>query len=190
LGYRHQDFQAQAGEYAGYEAVRSRIFSSGRGRVALLMGGVVARLARDVVSPQSVCCGPSKSVLVNGRCIWDGQHSSPAYWDDALTAEELDIICGVYEVATGQSDPHRPGGQQTKCASWWPTPAAWHGSGLNIGRWTPACEDWFQDRLAHIRAGDAPLHTLNQWKNNLVYDERCVPLSGKNDRLAEEFLVE
>ncbi|KAJ7705580.1 hypothetical protein B0H17DRAFT_920139, partial [Mycena rosella] len=100
-GYRPQDFQPQAENYAGYEAIRNRIFCSGRGRVALMMGGVIARLARDVVSPQAVCCGPTKTVSVDGQCIWDGHPSSPAYWDDALTVGEIDIICGIYEVATG-----------------------------------------------------------------------------------------
>lgn len=31
----------------------------------------------------------------------DGKNSSLKYWDDGLTDDELDKICGVYKVATG-----------------------------------------------------------------------------------------
>ncbi|KAJ7100747.1 hypothetical protein B0H15DRAFT_817142 [Mycena belliarum] len=191
LGYRAKDFQAHPGEYARYEAIRNQFLSSGRGRAALLMGGVIARLARGVVSSQSVCCGPTKTVRDNGRCFWDGLSSSPAYWDDVLTAAELDLICGVYEVATGQRDSHRDG-QQTRCVSWWPLPGAWQTSGLNMGHWTPACEAWFQQRLAQIRAGDTQceLQTLSQWRNNLKGDWRCMNLWSRNEQLAEAFLAE
>ncbi|KAJ6598246.1 hypothetical protein DFH09DRAFT_1022563 [Mycena vulgaris] len=189
LGYRPQDFRTDAGEYAGYEAIRNRIFCSGRGRAALMMGGIIARLARDVVALQSVYRGPTKTVSVDGQCVWDGHPSAPAYWDDALTAEELEIICGVYEVATGVSDPNREGGQ-TRCGSWWPLPAAWSLSGLDMGHWTPSCETWFQRRLAQNRGGDGLLQTHTQWKHNLAFERKGAPLSHNNERLAEEFLAE
>ncbi|KAJ7472433.1 hypothetical protein B0H11DRAFT_1811808 [Mycena galericulata] len=189
LGFRPKAFQTTHAAYTGYEGIRNRIFSSDRGRVALLMGGVVARLAKDVVSVHSVCSGPSKTVLIDGHCTWDGRPSSPAYWDDAFTAEELDIICGVYEVSTGQSDSHRDG-EQTRCVSWWPTPAAWKNSGLNLGYWTPLCEEWFQDRLAQIRTGNAQLYNLVQWRQKLAHNPACVPLSRSNDQIAEAFLIE
>ncbi|KAJ7097627.1 hypothetical protein C8R44DRAFT_989000 [Mycena epipterygia] len=183
LGLRPKTFQAKDADYTGYEAIRNRIFCSGRGRAALMMGGIIARLARDVVSPQSVCRGPTKDVYVDGRCIWDGHASSPAYWDDALTDEELEIICGLYEVSTGN-------GEQTKYVSWWPPHTAWHFSGINIGYWTPACEDWFQRRLAQIHAGEAQLQTRTQWRHNMTYEVKCSPLSFTNDRLAAEFLTQ
>jgi hypothetical protein len=101
LGLRAQGFQASLSEYALYESIRNRIFCSERGRRALMMGGVIARLAAGLVSPQTVCSGPTTNVHVDGQCIWDGRPTSPAYWDDFFTKQELDIICGMYEVETG-----------------------------------------------------------------------------------------
>ncbi|KAJ7041021.1 hypothetical protein C8F04DRAFT_1177591 [Mycena alexandri] len=190
LGFRHAGFQATPSEYAKYESIRNRIFCSERGRVALMMGGVIARLALGVVNPQAVCSGPSSGAYTNGRFIWDGRSTSPAYVDDVFTQEELDIICGVYEVSTGQSDPFGPDGQQTKTVSWWPREVTWRNSGLNMGYWTRSCEAWFQNRLAEIRAGSAELHNLRHWNEILPSSDRCRLLSRTNDGLAAAFLDE
>ncbi|KAJ7779247.1 hypothetical protein B0H16DRAFT_1502036 [Mycena metata] len=191
LGFRHDGFQATPSEYAEYELIRNKIFCSERGRVALMMGGVIARLAFGVVNPQTVSSGPSNGAYTDGRFLWDGRSTSPsAYWDDVFTREELDIICGVYEVSTGQSDPFGPDGQQTRTVSWWPREVAWRNSGLNMGYWTPSCEAWFQNRLAEIRAGSAELHNLRQWNEILPTSDQCRLLSRTNDRLAAAFLDE
>ncbi|KAJ7078204.1 hypothetical protein C8R44DRAFT_754951 [Mycena epipterygia] len=70
-----------------------------RGRAALLSGGIIGRLAKSEVSEEEVLRGPSDDALVDGICLWDG-HSTSAYWDDHLTDREIDLICGVYHVAT------------------------------------------------------------------------------------------
>ena len=101
LGYRLQHYKPDKHDYAAYESHLRRFLSSPRGRAARLAGGIVARLARDVVKDEEVCTGPSDSVFEDGVCLWDGNESSPAYWDDRLTADELDVICGVYRVDTG-----------------------------------------------------------------------------------------
>ncbi|KAJ7916744.1 hypothetical protein B0H13DRAFT_1609050, partial [Mycena leptocephala] len=150
-----------------------------RGRRALMMGGVIARLAAGLVSPQTVCSGPTTNVHVDGQCIWDGRPTSPAYWDDFFTKQELDIICGMYE---------RHDGKQKKLVSWWPPLAAWVSSGLNMGHWTPSCEEWYQSRLAEIRAGHAQLHTQLQWRQKLMRVPS--PLLLTNDQLAASFLAE
>ncbi|KAF8201321.1 hypothetical protein K438DRAFT_1581956, partial [Mycena galopus ATCC 62051] len=154
LGLRPKGFRATLAEYVRYELARNRILHSKRGKLALKKGGVVARLARGIVDPQTVCSGPTKNVHKDGHCIWDGIPTSPAYWDDAFTEEEVDIICGLYE----------HDGTQKKFASWWPTPAVWKSCGLERGYWTPSCEVWFQSRLAEIRAGNAELHNQNEWR--------------------------
>jgi hypothetical protein len=51
--------------------------------------------------------------------------------------------------------------------SWWPRPAAWNKSGLNVGYWTPACEAWFQNRKTQIAEGTARLLTGSQWKSSM-----------------------
>ncbi|KAF9062808.1 hypothetical protein BDP27DRAFT_1140444, partial [Rhodocollybia butyracea] len=65
------------------------------------------------------------------------------FWDDQLTEEEIDLVCGTYEVMTD-------GAMQTSFRSWWPRPAAWKVCGLNCGYWSRDAEQWFQTRLEHI----------------------------------------
>ncbi|KAJ6551210.1 hypothetical protein B0H19DRAFT_950741 [Mycena capillaripes] len=181
LGLRSEGFQGNLSEYALYESIRNRIFRSERGRSALMMGGVVSRLAVGVVSPQVVCSGPNKGVHLDGQCFWDGVPTSPSYWDDSFTPQELDIICGVYEGM-------RSDGKQKKYSSWWPSAHVWESSGLNMGYWTPFCEQWFQSRQAEIRTGTALLHDQAQWRQKL--GTRIPPLSQTNERLAAAFLAE
>ena len=44
-------------------------------------------------------------------------------------------------------------GNQTKDLSWWPKHETWEKSPLNVGYWSPNCEEWFSERLAAIRSG-------------------------------------
>ncbi|KAG2062975.1 hypothetical protein BDR04DRAFT_944128, partial [Suillus decipiens] len=66
------------------------------------------------------------------------------YFDDHLSEEEVDFICGTYYVRTD--------GNLEK-VSWWPRPQSWVTSGLNVGFWSSTCESWFKRRLENIRAG-------------------------------------
>ncbi|KAI0340229.1 hypothetical protein BDW22DRAFT_1300863, partial [Trametopsis cervina] len=133
-------------DYVTYETERDRILRSSRGRAALMMGGIVWRLAMDSIGYEDVVQGPS------------GQHSdadvvmidNQAFVDDTLTEHELDVICGVYRYAHnakfGSSD-----------MSWWPKHNTWIGSGLSIGYWTDRDEQWCQNRLQSIvRNGEGP----------------------------------
>ncbi|KAJ6556696.1 hypothetical protein B0H10DRAFT_1711546, partial [Mycena sp. CBHHK59/15] len=72
------------------------------------------------------------------------------YWDDHLTDDEIDLICGVYHVATG-FDRNAIRAEQLSTLSWWPKPATFDVSALNVGWWTPACEAFYQRRLAQMR---------------------------------------
>ncbi|KAJ7891474.1 hypothetical protein B0H13DRAFT_1562887, partial [Mycena leptocephala] len=79
-----------------------------------------------------------------------------------LTPEEIDLVCGVYVVATADED-----GLQKKAISWWPKPGSFFSSGLYIGWWSSDCERWFQKRLAELQSTTvkAKLWTQTQWKN-------------------------
>ncbi|KAJ6461918.1 hypothetical protein C8R47DRAFT_993332 [Mycena vitilis] len=101
LGFRPLNYKPDMRDYRSYVAIRQRFLSSSRGRAALLYGGIVGRLARDEASKEDVFRGPSDDALVEGVCLWDG-HARFAYWDDCLTEQEIDLICGVYHVATGR----------------------------------------------------------------------------------------
>ncbi|KAJ7437317.1 hypothetical protein FB451DRAFT_1061024 [Mycena latifolia] len=100
LGYRPPKYKPDLTDYHTYVALRRRFLRSPRGGAALLFGGIVGRLARSDVSVEEVLRGPSDDALLNGICLWDG-HSVSAYWDDCLSQQEIDLICGVYHIATG-----------------------------------------------------------------------------------------
>ena len=64
-------------------------------RAALCAGGIVWRLMIDVLEPDVVLDGPCSYFEWSGQCQLIGNHQ---LWDDALSAEELDLICGVYSI--------------------------------------------------------------------------------------------
>ncbi|KAJ3900865.1 hypothetical protein F5879DRAFT_808408 [Lentinula edodes] len=103
LGLRPASFKPTLQDYCAYEILRDDFLRSARGRAALLAGGIISRLAREVVDVNDVCDGPTGHALQEGEyslCVWEvGQNR--AFWDDQLTNEEMDLICGSYEVVTG-----------------------------------------------------------------------------------------
>ncbi|KAJ6619571.1 hypothetical protein B0H10DRAFT_1946800 [Mycena sp. CBHHK59/15] len=95
-------------------------------------GGVIGRLARF-----------SDDIYDVGDCLWNGV-TTWAYWHDRLSDHEIDLLCGVYHVRTGQKrgggkDKGKQGhgqdesdAEQTSIVSWWPKPRCLHSA-------TPKC---------------------------------------------------
>ncbi|KAH7868479.1 uncharacterized protein C8R40DRAFT_1018407, partial [Lentinula edodes] len=138
LSFRPARFLPNSQDYRAYEVVRDEFLRSARGRAALLSGGIVARLAREIVNEDDVCDGPTVHALQEGEhalCVWEVGRGR-AFWDEQLTTEEIDLICGTYETAM---------------RSWWPCPNFWKTCGLNCGFWSKDAEDWFQKRLTKIQ---------------------------------------
>ncbi|KZP02660.1 hypothetical protein FIBSPDRAFT_666587, partial [Athelia psychrophila] len=154
LGWRMEHYLPSAADYIAYEAHRHAFLRSDRGRAAILQGGIVWRLAYDSVDEEIIRHGPY-DIRTSTYNHFDGDLQGS--WDDKLTDEELDLICGVYKVRTGQ-------GIQGSDCSWWPKQSTWEGSGLNIGCWTPDCERWYQRRLELLRGGKETLKTAKQWR--------------------------
>ncbi|KAJ6462400.1 hypothetical protein DFH09DRAFT_930757 [Mycena vulgaris] len=100
LGFRPRNYKPDLIDYHTYISHRRAFLRGPRGRAAILYGGVIGRIARSEASVEDVFRGPSDQVLDQGICLWDGS-SSYAYWDDCLTDQEIDLVCGVYHVATG-----------------------------------------------------------------------------------------
>ncbi|KAJ7740778.1 hypothetical protein B0H14DRAFT_2989860 [Mycena olivaceomarginata] len=158
-----------------------------RGHAALRYGGVVGRIAQAVLLSEDALLGPSGDVTEHGICF-QNRRSNELYWDDELSAEELDLICGIYHVATGQHDHSAPGNRQTSTISWWPRPIYFEKSGLNVGWWSPACEDFYQKRLKQIARGDATLPTQGEWKNNMKFDSKVPAYIESAERCAAQVL--
>ncbi|KIJ28232.1 hypothetical protein M422DRAFT_135541, partial [Sphaerobolus stellatus SS14] len=80
--------------------------------------------------------------------------------ENVLSPQEADIICGAYQVFHGMSAPKR----HATHLSWWPKPAVWAISGLDVGYWSSECESWYRERIMQINESTAGLRTSDQWK--------------------------
>ncbi|KAJ7872876.1 hypothetical protein B0H14DRAFT_2344529 [Mycena olivaceomarginata] len=100
LGCRRVGYKPTHLDFTIYRDLCWEFFLSPRGRAALFAGGIIGRLAREMVPEALACLGPTSEVPPTGVCLWDG-HSLMAYWDDTLTSQEIDLICGVYAIPTG-----------------------------------------------------------------------------------------
>ena len=68
-----------------------------------MAGGIIARLACEVADVQDVLDGPSPTANEGGDQsfrLWEEGYPCP-FWDDQLNQEEIDLICGTYEIPTG-----------------------------------------------------------------------------------------
>ncbi|KAJ7655728.1 hypothetical protein DFH06DRAFT_992263 [Mycena polygramma] len=181
-GFRPPNWKPDMSDYRSYVEIRQRFLSSPRGRAALLYGGIVGRLARSEASKEEVLRGPTANVLVEGICLWDGR-SPFAYWDDRLTEQEIDLICGVYHVATGGH------GEQTTTLSWWPRPLAFDVSGHAIGWWTPMWETWYEKRLQQLESGSGLLVSHATWRHNMKRERQVPPYTEALERCATTILA-
>lgn len=98
---RLSNYVFKPSDYEVYVHQRAMVLSSPRGRTALLRGGIVGRLAREHLSIDSACLGPSLSVIIHriGFNITDKR--GVKYWDDDLTENEINVICGLHHCYTG-----------------------------------------------------------------------------------------
>ncbi|KAG1884092.1 hypothetical protein F4604DRAFT_1575027, partial [Suillus subluteus] len=135
---------------------------------ALLRGGILWRLSiASFEGHLGLVNGPSSDVRVFGEAKWFSSSISDggttwAAWDDTLTHDEVDLICGVYYVADA-------GQNQWTTLSWWPRPSVFDKCGLWTGYWNASCEFWFQRRLDLIRYGEAKPLKARKWKSELKY---------------------
>ncbi|KAJ6596609.1 hypothetical protein B0H10DRAFT_1960077 [Mycena sp. CBHHK59/15] len=185
LGFRPHRYVFDKHDYNVYTTRRDlRLLHTPRGRIALQYGGIVARLARSEVSDDDFFCGFNDDIYDVGDCMWD-EKSQYAYWYDKLSDTEIDLLCGVYHVGTGQkqiagkgkgkqaqgqSEPTKNDTDQTGIVSWWPKPSAWARGNLDGAWWTPQCEiEFFQKRLGHFKNGVYLLKHQNEWRHNLKF---------------------
>lgn len=92
-------------DYREYEHRRALILSEPYGRAALLKGGVVWRLAREVVGDGDALAGPSVAVTEDGFGTNIRSSDGSIWGDDSLSHEELEIITGRSDHSLGKSIP-------------------------------------------------------------------------------------
>ncbi|KAJ7869181.1 hypothetical protein B0H14DRAFT_3440882 [Mycena olivaceomarginata] len=136
--------------------------------------GVVARLARSEVSDDDFFRGFDDEIYDVGDCLWD-RTLKHAYWYDRLSDHEIDLLCGVYHVGTGQKkgkgqEKADTDTDQASIVSWWPKPNAWARGNLDGSWWTPQCENkFFAKSLGHLANGVFILPRQSQWRSNLKF---------------------
>lgn len=102
LGWRPKEHAPTTEDYGEYQATLDRLFSQPYARAALLEGGLIWCIALLYLSDGvlEVTEGPSFDTSSLGR-YWKLAENSTLY-DDKLSNAEIDVICGVYEIATGE----------------------------------------------------------------------------------------
>jgi len=177
LGLRPPLYQPRSDDYSAYVAARNDIFRSHLGRAALLKGGLIARLARDIVDVSDVLSGPDPSTSLQV-----GATGQVKLVDDNLSDYMLDVISGVYYVET-ETDPN-----VHQHLSWWPKYGVWCTSGFTE-QWSADAETWYQSRLQEIANGRAKLYNSKDWKSSLRrYNTHTRRLVNANQRLAESVI--
>ncbi|KAJ6459695.1 hypothetical protein DFH09DRAFT_960490 [Mycena vulgaris] len=182
LGRRPAGYTPTLVDYGVYTQHRDAFLRSSRGCAALFYGGIVGRLARLVISDYEdvACFEPTDDILKAGTRIASG-NGEKVLWHEALTKDEIDLICGVYMVETD--------GHQFKFISWWPTPTAFWSSGLNTGWWNANCERWFVKRLKEMQSTRVKLHTYTEWKSKIRFSTAARKVAANYEKLAAEYLA-
>ncbi|PFH50413.1 hypothetical protein AMATHDRAFT_145146 [Amanita thiersii Skay4041] len=179
LGWHCHGYSPDRLDYIAYVTQRERLLKSARGRVALMKGGIVWRLALHVVDPSAVIQGPT-DMQEYGTIVTQGNWS---HVDDELTPSELNLICGVYHV-------YENNGSQVASLSWWPQHELFMVSGLNVGYWTKKCENWYQERLRQINNGKLSILSVNNWDKAIRFHKADVKKLVKNNEHVSQMLLE
>jgi len=105
LGYRSLNYSFDLADFAGYEVLRdSFLRSQPHGPLALREGGIIARLAREVLPNSNALSGPSSEAL-GGHCACLVCDDDKIYVEDEFSDAELRLICGTYVLG----DAHHTG---------------------------------------------------------------------------------
>jgi len=101
LPIRLPGYQFSKRDYNAYLHQRATILRGRGGRAALLRGGILWRLAMEEVSHNTALRGFSSALLDRDSfTVWDSQ-SGDYLWDDDLSENDIQLVCGTYTYYTG-----------------------------------------------------------------------------------------
>ena len=177
LGLRPSHFKPERADFATYENARDDVLRSRSGRAIRLLGGIVGRLAAEVVPNYEVLDGP---YLTNVKVV--GTHGDMEFVDDAVEQHELDIVSGVYDVEGKFKEAHSH-------MSWWPKHATFLATGYAGDQWLPRAEEWYQKRLDELRSGHFTLQSSTRWEKYHKFNAaQMSQLRKGSERMAAEFI--
>jgi hypothetical protein len=102
LGYFRPPFKAVYADYVTYEQYRHEFMNEDRARAALLRGGILWRLALHSLGYDhlpNALFGLSRDAVPFGQML---TLNGETHFDDDLSEEEVDFICGTYYVYTSK----------------------------------------------------------------------------------------
>ncbi|KAF9470973.1 hypothetical protein BDN70DRAFT_939290 [Pholiota conissans] len=151
---------------------------------ALTRGGIVSRIARDVVDIRLVLRGASRNNHILGT--FGGFYLVT----DKLADFELDTICGVYSIATSKNSSTSKN-SVVSSSSWWPPVSLWESqshSAYPDFQWTPLAEIFYTTRLtAHQNKYETT--SLKTWKTRLRKQNKLtVGLKAGAERYQREYV--
>ncbi|PBK62195.1 hypothetical protein ARMSODRAFT_865774, partial [Armillaria solidipes] len=182
--YRVKGFQPNMEDYQSYVRRRRQLFESTEiFRVAVKHSGLIWHLAVEM-NPERfeevVLTGPSMRVTQIG-----GVHRTAdgdELWDEVLTEDQIDIICGMYKVEWVDEKSHR------QDVSWFPKPTAWKGSGLDVGYWSADDESWYLHQVAKYLDDDFKCENQTEWRKSLKMCRDAPKVSEALETVSRTFL--
>ena len=178
LGPRPPKFQPERADFAAYENARDDILRSRSGRAIRLLGGIVGRLAVDLVLDYEVLDGP---YLTNPVVV--GTHGDKEFVDDAVEQRELNVVCGVYLV---EGIFMETGSQM----SWWPKHTTFQLTAFAGDQWLPRAEEWYKKRRDELHSGKLTLLAARKWDQSLKFNAaQVLQLRKGTERMAAEFIA-
>ncbi|KAK0450502.1 uncharacterized protein EV420DRAFT_1646423 [Desarmillaria tabescens] len=191
IPYQVKGFQLGKDNYMSYVGRRKQLFRSNEVlRAALKHGGVPWRLAMEV-SEDFVTSGPSSRVTEVGGFY--KTEEGDELWDEMLTEDQINIICGVYKVereeSAGKSGKKGDDcGRLTEHVSWFLKDASWRGSGLDVGFWSADAESWYQRRVKKYLDRDFKCENQTEWKKLLKLWREAQKVAEHLETLSRSFL--
>ncbi|KAJ8090606.1 hypothetical protein PM082_018163 [Marasmius tenuissimus] len=175
---KHGDIRPDTGNFLAYVSARNEFLRGDRGKIALRQGGIIARLACEVIGKDSVVDGPDAStVLSTGQCFF--VKGETGYWGKTLTELKIDLICGVYYCATKWTTDQFVNKFENIHRSWFPRPNTFDHGSFNIGIWSKDAEKWYQHCLKECEDGaqdlsrDGPrVLSAARWREGMVLNRR------------------
>ncbi|KAI5117334.1 hypothetical protein M0805_001939 [Coniferiporia weirii] len=186
LGWRHDNSRLDSSDYASYEKrVADFVQTNPRVRAAIMKGGIVWRVVVEAIGLEAaievVMAGPSSEAADKVYETLDISKSRQCWWDDTLTDDDEELLCGIYKIYTGN-------GLQVEQASWWPKSCVWEHSSMNCGYWSTFCEVWFQNRLRKIRSDQESVKNQGKWRTWLALAKKSRPVIEYNRCFSESFI--
>lgn len=178
LGSCKEGFQATSDDYLAYVEAKNRLLSSTQGRAVRLVGGLVGRIAAEVVPEVRVLEGPA----VGDEVV--GFQDDKVYVDDLVLESSLDVVAGVYHVRVAQERANR-----VALKSFWPRHSTFIKSGIYCSQWLPDAEAFYQDRVDVLQSDEKRnLLTSSEWHPKMKKEKNNPRILAGSARLAADFV--